>query len=379
MSKAGERRIAALAADLAEREVQRLIVSAPANVRYLTGYTGTNGLVVIAAMDEDHLFLTDFRYETQAEQQVGDQAPGCELRIVTGDLVEAAGKLLAEAVKQQEEQQAGHLAGRIGFDERDLSVARHQRLVETLGEGFELVGCAGVVERLREVKDEDEQRRIAAAAQLADEALRQVLEEGLIGRLERDVAISLETRMRSLGAQAPSFPTIVASGPHAALPHAQPRSAEIAAGTLVTIDWGCVLDGYCSDCTRTYAAGPVDGRHEEIYELVLSAELTGLHALVPGRSGKEVDAIAREVIEHAGYGERFGHGLGHGVGIEVHEGPRLSRTASDDPLREGNVLTVEPGIYLPGELGVRIEDLAILGATGARSVSSLTKELTVIA
>lgn len=376
MPQAGERRIAALAAAIAERDVQRLIVSAPANVRYLTGYTGSNGLAVIAAAGEGHLFLTDFRYETQAEQQVGDQAPGCERAIVTGDLVEAAGKLLAERAKQE---QGGRHAGRIGFDEQDLSVSRHQRLAAALGESFELVGCSGMVEHLREVKDKQEQSRIAAAAQLADEALRQVLEEGLIGRLERDVAIELETRMRRLGAQAPSFPTIVASGPHAALPHAQPRDQAIRPGTLVTIDWGCVLDGYCSDCTRTYAAGAVDARHQEIYELVLSAQRAGLQALLPGRSGKEVDAVAREVIEQAGYGERFGHGLGHGVGVEVHEGPRLSRTASDDPLRAGSVLTVEPGVYLPGELGVRIEDLAILTASGARSVSLLTKELTVVA
>lgn len=389
MPQDGERRIAALAPALAERDVQRLIVSAPANVRYLTGYTGSNGVAVIAAAQERHLFLTDFRYETQAEQQVGDQAPGCERVIVTGDLVEAAGKLLAETAGQgkgkekgKEKERAGRPAGgrttRIGFDERHLSVARHERLAEALGESFELVGCAGIVEHLREVKDEQEQRRIAAAAELADEALRQVLEQGLIGRVERDVALELETRMHRLGAQAPSFPTIIASGPHAALPHAQPRDQEIRAGTLVTIDWGCLLDGYCSDCTRTYAAGPVDGRHQEIYELVLRAQQAGLDALLPGRSGKEVDAVAREVIEQAGYGERFGHGLGHGVGIEVHEGPRLSRTASDDPLREGNVLTVEPGVYLPGELGVRIEDLTILGATGARSVSSLTKELTIV-
>lgn len=394
MAAPGERRIALIAQALAERDVQRLIVSAPANVRYLTGFTGSNGIAVIAPASPSHLFLTDFRYETQAAQEVGVNAPGCERVIVTGDLVEEAGKLIAQAAGEQPAD--GGLAGsgapgsesqrsgswRVGFDERHLTVARHERLSEQLseqlGERFELVHCAGLIERLREVKEPAEQRAIAAAAKLADEALLRVLEGGLIGRSELQVALALEAQMRGLGAQGASFPTIVASGPHAALPHAQPRRQEIERGTLVTIDWGCTLDGYCSDCTRTYAAGEVDGEAKDVYELVLSAQRAGLDALRPGLSGKEVDAVAREVVEQAGYGERFGHGLGHGVGVEVHEGPRLSRTAGEQPLQEGNVVTVEPGVYLPGRLGVRIEDLAVLAAGGPRVLSSLPKELTVV-
>lgn len=369
MPPAGELRIARLAEALAKRDVERLIVSAPANVRYLTGYTGSNGIAVIAASGSAaaHKLLTDFRYETQAQKEVGAHAPSCEPVIMTGDLVQAAGKMLSQERPQ-----------RVGFDEHYLSVARYERLAEALGEGFELIACGGMVEQLREVKDEQEVQQIAAAAQLADRALSEILEDGLIGRSERDVAIALESRMRMLGAQAPSFPSIVASGAHGALPHAQPRDQAIQAGTLVTIDWGCVLDGYCSDCTRTYAAGPVSERHREIYAIVLAAQLAGLTAVAAGRSGKEVDAVAREVIEAAGYGERFGHGLGHGVGIEIHEGPRLSMTAGDDPLRVGNVVTVEPGIYLPGDLGVRIEDLVVVGLDGPRITTSLTKELTVV-
>lgn len=369
MPPAGELRIGRLAAALRERDVGALVVSAPANVRYLTGYTGTNGLAVIAASDRDaeHVFLTDFRYETQAEQQLGAHAPSCRREIATGDLAEAAGKLLAKGQPR-----------RVGFDEQDLTVARHARLAKALGESFELVACGGMVQRLREVKEEEEQRRIAAAAELADRALAEILEGGLVGRTERELAITLETRMRTLGAQGPSFPTIVASGAHGALPHAQPREHAIERGTLVTIDWGCVLDGYCSDCTRTYAAGVVSEHQREIYELVLSAQLAGLRAVAPGRSGKQVDAVAREVIEQAGYGERFGHGLGHGVGVEVHEGPRLSKTAGDDPLQVGNVVTIEPGVYLPGDLGVRIEDLVVLEEDGALPVSLLTKALAVV-
>ncbi len=414
MAARGERRIALLSQALAERDVQRLIVSAPANVRYLTGYSGSNGIAVIAAgagsagagdeegVDQDtgdtgargtgaaaatapsHLFLTDFRYETQAAEEVGAHAPCCERVIVTGDLVEEAGKLIAEAAGDPPAGEGRAASGpqRIGFDERHLTVARHERLSERLsehlGERFELVHCAGLVERLREVKEPQEQQAIAAAAKLADEALLRVLEDGLAGRSELQVALALEAQMRDLGAQGASFPTIVASGPHAALPHAQPRRQQIDRGTLVTIDWGCVLDGYCSDCTRTYAAGEVDGEAKEVYELVLSAQQAGLDALKPGLSGKEVDAVAREVIEQAGYGERFGHGLGHGVGVEVHEGPRLSRTAGEEPLRQGNVVTVEPGVYLPGRLGVRIEDLVVLAAEGARVLSSLPKELTIV-
>jgi Xaa-Pro aminopeptidase len=369
MPPPGEPRIARLADALAKRDVERLVVSAPANVRYLTGYSGSNGVAVIAAGGSSaaHKLLTDFRYETQAQAELGAHAPSCEPAIMTGDLVQAAGKTLAQERPQ-----------RVGFDERDLSVARYERLAEALGEGIELIACGGMIEQLREVKDEQEVQQIAAAAQLADRALDEILEAGLIGRREREVAIALESRMQMLGAQAPSFPTIVASGPHGALPHAQPRDRAIGAGTLVTIDWGCVLDGYCSDCTRTYSAGPVSERHREIYEIVQAAQQAGLTAIAAGRSGKEVDAVAREVIEAAGYGERFGHGLGHGVGIEIHEGPRLSKTASEDPLRLRNVVTVEPGIYLPGELGVRIEDLVVVGEDGPKILTSLTKELTVV-
>lgn len=371
MSGEGARRLGALAAVLGERSLQALLVTAPANVRYLTGYTGSNG-AVLASAQAGSVFYTDFRYETQAQQQVAESAPGCAVEIVAGgDLLEAAAGTLL--------QRSGEAAGmRVGFDERQMSVSRHERLLERLAGAVELVPCGGVVERLREVKDAGELTRIAAACELADEALRQILRDGLVGRTERQVAIDLETRMRVLGAEGASFPTIVASGAHGALPHAQPRAVEMASGDLVTIDWGATLDGYCSDCTRTYAAGEPTPRAREIYELVLEAQLAGLSAVAPGRSGREVDAAAREPIERAGLGERFGHGLGHGVGIEVHEGPRLSKTAGEEPLLEGNVVTVEPGIYLPGQLGVRIEDLVVLEQDGPRVLTSLSKELTVI-
>ena len=355
-----------LAEQLRERELDALLVQSRYDLRYVTGFTGTHGLALVRARpsaQEPHVFLTDFRYETQSEQQV---ASGYRREVVVGELIDAAAARLGEA------------DGRVGFDETALTVGSHRRLRERLADSWELVGATSIVAGLRLVKDAGEIALIRAAANLADEALHTVLEDGLAGRTEREVAIELELRMRRLGAEAPSFPSIVAAGAHAALPHAEPRPAEIAADVLVTIDWGALLDGYCSDCTRTYATSeriPAEAR--EVYELVLEAQQRGLDALRPGPSGREVDAAAREVIVQGGQGEHFGHGLGHGVGLEVHEGPRLSRTAGEEPLREGSVVTVEPGIYLPGVLGVRIEDLAVVRAEGAEVLTGLPKELTV--
>ncbi|MGD0454811.1 MAG: aminopeptidase P family protein, partial [Solirubrobacteraceae bacterium] len=311
-----------------------------------------------------HRFLSDFRYATQSAEQVPD---AFSREIVAGDLLEALAAELADT------------AGRLGFDDAGMSVKRHGQLAELLGDGWELVPCAGAVERLRAVKDAGEIARIRAASELADEALRGILEDGLVGRSERDVAIDLELRMRRLGAQAPSFPSIVAAGAHGALPHAQPRGEPIPRDVLVTIDWGAVHDGYCSDCTRTYATGEgISAQAREIYELVLCAQEQGLGAVRAGPNGREVDAVARTVIEQAGHGEHFGHGLGHGVGMEIHEGPRLSRTAGDEPLRAGNVVTVEPGVYLPGVLGVRIEDLLVVGEDAQVLLTGLPKALTVV-
>ncbi len=360
-------RVGRLLGELALHDLDALLVSRPPNVRYLTAFTGSNGLALVSS--GQIIFITDFRYLTQAEEEVAPVLPGVRIEIGTGDLLELA----AQLVREQEP------GARVGFDDRHLTVAEHRRLCELLDGGAVLVGCGGVVEALREVKEPSEQERIAAAAQLADEALAQTLAQtGLIGRTEREIAIALELQMRTLGAESASFPTIVASGEHGALPHAQPRAVEVRRGQLVTIDWGAILDGYCSDCTRTFAAGEPSDHAREIYELVLAAQIAGLDALAVGRTGREVDAAARAVIEQAGLGDHFGHGLGHGVGLEIHESPRLSKIAPEQPLREGTVVTVEPGVYLPGELGVRIEDLVVLGCSGVRNLSSLSKELSVL-
>ena len=354
---------------LGELDVDALLVESLVDVRYLTGFTGSSALALVLGKGPAgelgaHRFLTDFRYTTQSAEQVPDVY---ERQIVKGELLEDVGALLAGA------------EGKLGVDETLLSVSAHRRLAELLPDGWELVACNDAVRRLRAVKDAGEIALIRAAANLADEALRATLEGGLAGRTERDVAVDLELRMRRLGASGASFPSIVASGAHAALPHAQPREQQIARDVLVTIDWGALLDGYCSDCTRTYATGEgISALARETYALVLDAQQRGLAAVRAGVGGREVDAVARAVIEQAGEGEHFGHGLGHGVGMEIHEAPRLSRTAPEQPLLAGNVVTVEPGVYLPEQLGVRIEDLTVVLADGSDILTGLSKELTAI-
>jgi Xaa-Pro aminopeptidase len=339
-----------------ERGLDCLLVTNMINVRYLTGFTGTNGACVITP--EERLFLTDFRYVEQASEQVR----GYESQQIGRDML--AG--LAE-----------RLRGRAGFDDRHMSVSTHAKLGEKMGEGVELVAAGGLVEDLRTVKDSAEVAAMRAAAEIANEAYESLRETGLAGRTEREVAVSLARFLEDRGAEGPSFPPIVASGPHGALPHASPRDVEIPRDTLVVIDMGAKVDGYCSDCTRTLATGPLDDQALETYELVWRAQRAALAAVRPGASLSGVDAVARQMIEAGGHGERFGHGLGHGVGLEVHEAPRLAKTAEGE-LQAGNAVTVEPGVYVPGEVGVRIEDLVIVGEVEPEVLTAFPKDLVTI-
>jgi Xaa-Pro aminopeptidase len=340
---------------LAERELERMLVTDLTNVRYLTGFTGTNGACVCGP--GIRVFLTDFRYTERAAAEV----EGWEPITVGGDWLGAI---------------AERLEGRVGFEDDHMPVRMLAKLREKLSEGVEAVPAGGTVEELRRVKDEFELAAIAAASELADEVWRWSLERGLVGRSERAVARAAEARIRELGGD-PSFPAIVAAGPNGALPHAEPGEHEIGQGELVVFDMGAKLDGYCSDGTRTYASGEPGEGAREVYEVVRTAQLAALDAIEAGVSGEAVDAVARKQIEAAGHGEHFGHGVGHGVGLEVHEGPRLSPRA-DDVLAPNEVVTVEPGIYLPGELGVRIEDLVIVTDDGLRNLSGLPKELQIV-
>jgi Xaa-Pro aminopeptidase len=345
-----------LAELVAERELDELFVSDLTNVRYLSGFTGTNGACLVGG--DERVFFTDFRYTQRAEQEVGEEweRPEAERELVP--------------------QIAARMSGKVGFEDSKLSVRQLARMEAAVGEGVDLVPAGDLVEQLRAVKEPEEVERMAAASELADGVFRWALERGLAGRTERDVARGCEARIRELGAE-PSFPPIIAAGENGALPHAEPGEREIGKGELVVFDMGAQLDGYCSDGTRTFATGEPSDDAQEVYDLVLAAQLASLGAVRAGAAGKEVDAVAREMISEAGHGDQFGHGLGHGVGLEVHESPRLA-TTSEDELREGNVVTVEPGIYLPGRFGVRIEDLVVLGADGYRNLSSTPKELQII-
>jgi Xaa-Pro aminopeptidase len=340
---------------LGERKLDRMLVTDLTNVRYLTGFTGTNGACVCGP--GVRLFFTDFRYTERAEVEV----EGWETVTLAADWLGGI---------------AERLQGRVGFEDDHMSVRVLEKLTEKLPEGVATVAAGGTVEGLRRVKDAGELATIEEASKLADEVWRWSVERGLTGKTEREVARAAEARIREHGGD-PSFPAIVAAGPNGALPHAEPGEREIGRGELVVFDMGAQLDGYCSDGTRTFATSDPGEAAIEVYEVVREAQAASLEAIEAGVKGEDVDKVARKAIDAAGHGERFGHGLGHGVGLEVHEAPRLSQR-SDDVLAAGEVVTVEPGIYLPGRLGVRIEDLVVVTEDGLRNLSSLPKELQIV-
>jgi Xaa-Pro aminopeptidase len=338
---------------LGERGLDRFLVTDLTNVRYLTGFTGTNGAAICGP--GVRVFLTDFRYTERAAAEVSEW----EIVTVTGDWLAGI---------------AERLAGKVGFEDDHVSVRTFSKLEEKLGDGVEAVAAGGTVEGLRRVKDETELAFIAEATKLADAALKQTVENGFVGKTEREVADYFEAKVRGFGGTL-SFDSIVAAGPNGAQPHAEPGDRVIGRGELVVFDMGAKLDGYCSDGTRTFATGDVSDEGRKVYETVLEAQLASLDAIRPGEKGEDVDNVARKIIGDAGYGEYFGHGLGHGVGLDIHEGPRLS-LRSDDVLAANEVVTVEPGIYLAGNLGVRIEDIVVVTDDGILNLSTLPKELT---
>jgi Xaa-Pro aminopeptidase len=349
----------AVLAAVAERELDALLVSNLVNIRWLTGFTGSNAAAVLGPAQ--HRFVTDFRYLSQVAEQIDEDWE----REIDSDLLKRVAGGLPEG------------PFKLGFDDMHLTVKQHAQLADLVGDGVELVAASGIVEALRAVKDPAEIDAIRAATKVADAAFEEVVSAGIIGRTEREVALDLEIAMRRRGASGASFAPIVAAAEHGALPHAEPRDVPIPAGTLVVIDWGAQLDGYASDCTRTVATGELDPRDRAVYDVVLAAQEAALAAVRPGPTGQEVDAIARAIIDDAGHAEHFGHGLGHGVGMEVHEGPRLSKLGKD-PLAAGNIVTVEPGVYVPGAVGVRIEDLVAVTADGHEVLTGLPKTLRVV-
>jgi Xaa-Pro aminopeptidase len=340
---------------LRERLDGPFLVTNSVNVRYLTGFQSTNAAVLVD--DEVVRLYADFRYA-----EAGRKVAGVEF-------VEAERNLLGHL--------ADTLSGRIAFEARALSYAGY----ETLAAGdLELTPTHGLVERLRAVKEDAELDAIRRVAAIGDAAFERLSRERFVGRTERELAWRMEQLLHDEGAHGVSFPAVVAAGPTGSTPHAKPGERTIEAGETVVVDSGAVLDGYCSDCTRTFVTGDVPAELERAYEVCRAAQLAGVAAVRSGVSGRDADAAARDVIEAAGFGDAFGHGLGHGVGLEVHEEPVLRRE-STDVLEPGNVVSVEPGIYLPGLGGIRIEDLVIVTDEdeGAEVLTPFTKELTTVA
>lgn len=335
---------------LAQRLDAPLLVTDLLDVRYLCGLRSSNAALLVEPGGDATLY-TDFRYVEQARS------------VADVELVPTKRSMLADVGEL--------LRGRVQFEADALSYSDWQLLS---GGEAELVPSTGLVAALRAVKDEEEIAKIARAARIADRAFEALTAETWIGRTERQIAWRLQELVHAHGGDDASFESIVASGPNGALPHVRPTERIVDARTLVTVDWGVVADGYCSDCTRTVSTGGLPERLREAYDVCLEAQKRACAEIRPGMSGVDADALARDVIEAAGYGAQFGHGLGHGVGLAVHEAPRLS-TESDDTLAVGNVVTVEPGIYLPGEGGVRIEDLAVVRDDGLELLTSFPKEL----
>jgi Xaa-Pro aminopeptidase len=341
---------------LPDLEVEALLVTALPNVRYLTGFTGSNGQLVLTG--DGATFLTDGRYGEQSAHEV----PDLPRETYTGDFAPVFHRVC--------ERLGVH---RVGFEAAEVTFHTFQ----TLQDGVELVPTTEEVERLRWVKSPEEVSRLEAAQATADEAFETVVGKLSEGMTERDVALELDLTMRRLGAEAVSFETIVAFGENAAEPHHAPGFRPLARGDVVKLDFGALVDGYHSDMTRTIGFGDPDPRLVEIHQLVLRAQQAGMDAVRPGVRAGDVDAAARSVIVEAGHGDHYGHSLGHGVGLEIHEGPLL-RAGSDAVVPEGTVVTIEPGVYVPGLGGVRIEDMVEVTAGGCRPIPTTPRGLVIV-
>jgi Xaa-Pro aminopeptidase len=343
---------------LQQHELEALFVTGAVNRRYMSGFTGSSGYLLITL--QDAILFTDFRYREQAPQQAKDY------RVIEHQA--DAALTIAETLKELG-------VTRLGFEQHHVSFAEYQSYQSKLG--VELVPADKLIEQLRMVKDEQEVQLIEAACELVDRTYEHMLGFIKPGMTERDVALELEFFMRASGADSPSFTTIVASGYRSSLPHGAASDKVLEKGDFVTMDFGAYMNGYCSDITRTIILGEPTDRHREIYDIVLEAQLLALDKIKPGMTGQEADAIARDFITSRGYGDLFGHGLGHGLGMEVHEEPRLSKTGKF-VLEPGMIVTVEPGIYIPGFGGVRIEDDVVVTETGVRRLTKSSKQLEVL-
>ncbi len=351
-------RLARLRALMAENKLDGMLITQPENRRYLSGFTGSAGVFIVTA--ERQAIATDFRYY----EQVQSQCPEWELIQVGYDFVDKMLDVLCDLG-------LGGLS--VGFEAGHVSVDQLLSWERALKAHVRLINTTQMIEDMRMSKDDGEIQAIRRAVALADEALAHIYDWIQPGMSERQVAWELESTMRTRDAAAVSFEIIVASGPNGALPHYRPTDRVIQAGEPVVMDLGCVVDGYCSDVTRTVCLGaPKDDKYLKIWDLVLRAQERAEAGMKAGITGVDGDKLARDVIEEAGYGDYFGHGLGHGVGLAIHEYPRLSYRYSGE-IPSGSVMTVEPGIYVPGWGGVRIEDMVIVGQNGVEVLTEAVK------
>lgn len=343
----------------AEAECDALVVVNMVNVRYLTGFTGSAGLVWLGP--DELVLITDRRYAEQSEAETGQAGAAVRIEITN----EAPKEILAAAA-------AG--VGRIGLEAASVSWADQRKYAEWLS--ADLVATTGVVESCRQIKDDGEIERMAAAAAIADGALAEVRPQLANGPTEREVALALDTAFRRRGADGSAFSTIVASGPNAALPHKRPSDRAIASGELVIIDMGAVVDGYRSDMTRTVAVGEPDPQAQKVFETVRDAQQLGVEQVAPGTPISDVDKACRERIDADGWADAFVHGTGHGVGLDIHEQPWV-RAGATESLEVGHVITVEPGVYLTGSCGARVEDTVVVAEDGPRRLTRSPKTLAV--
>lgn len=352
-------RLQKLREDIYRKRLDGFVVTDSINRRYISGFTGSSGLLLVTELGA--YLITDFRYFEQAKSETYEFEVIRHGPSIFETLVEV---MVDKGLKN------------VGFESENMSFKDYDDL-SRLSKNIELVSTNGVIERIRMIKDDIEIEKIRNAAKLSDKAFLRILEIMRPGMKERDIAIELEYLFRKFGGERASFDTIVASGERGALPHGTASAKPLHDGDLVTIDFGAIFEGYSSDCTRTVAIGNVSRKAQEIYNIVLRAQLAGLEAVKPGMSCKALDSLVRSIIVEEGYGEFFGHGLGHGVGMRVHESPVLSQKGTDT-LRPGMVVTVEPGIYLLGWGGVRIEDLVVIHEDGAEILTKTTKDLLIL-
>ncbi len=352
-------RIDSIKKALGQKKLDVMLFTSLLNIRYLAGYSGSSGMLLVNPRGAD--FLTDFRYKEQSAKEVR----GARTTIITSSLLEELSRLPAFVRSRK-----------IGIEEQNLTYAQFLQL-QKLAPKKKFVPASGLAENLRQIKANDEIGKIAQAAHIADLAFSRIIRFIKPGLTEKAIAAQLDHTLKMLGAANPSFDSIVGSGPNGALPHAQPSDRKVRKGDFIVLDFGAIHQGYHSDMTRTICLGRPTEKHLKIYDIVTKAQAAGLKAVKAGIKGKVADLAAREIIDRAGYGKYYGHGLGHGVGLAVHEAPGVGMKA-ENILPENSIVTVEPGIYLPGWGGVRIEDLVVVVKGGCRILSGSTKKLITI-